>query len=276
PPGLWGVRARSRGGPCPRNGPARPGLRHGRLAAHAGRLLWRGGLSHQPRARALLSQAHRLGLHRRNGAHGTHRGRRRPHALRGGRGGRPRAHLLRGGHRGLSPCGALAVREGMEGRVDAGSARPHSRGCRGRPGGGGRHSSVPLPRSQGGGGVLRFQRGQRHRPGHARHQHGGEPRRQAPALERAHAEGARVNIEQGLKLSPEEIGRAEALRTTLWHRVRTFMATRDLLILPTVAVPPFPVETPYPTEINCKPLENYTQWFFLTYGITLTGLPAIS
>ena len=84
------------------------------------------------------------------------------------------------------------------------------------------------------------------------------------------------NIEQGLKLSPEEIGRAEALRTTLWHRVRTFMETRDLLILPTVAVPPFPVELPYPTEINGKPLDNYTQWFFLTYGITVTGLPAIS
>jgi amidase len=84
------------------------------------------------------------------------------------------------------------------------------------------------------------------------------------------------NIEQGLRLTPEEIGRAERLRTELWHRVRTFMETRDLLILPTVAVPPFPVEQPYPTAINGKALENYTQWFFLTYGITLTGLPAIS
>jgi amidase len=84
------------------------------------------------------------------------------------------------------------------------------------------------------------------------------------------------NIEQGLKLSPEEIGRAEALRTTLWHRVRAFMETRELLILPTVAVLPFPVEQPYPTEINGKPLDNYTQWFFLTYGITLTALPVIS
>ena len=27
----------------------------------------------------------------------------------------------------------------------------------------------------------------------------------------------------------------------------------------------------YPTEINGKPLDNYTQWFFLTYGITLTA-----
>ena len=73
-----------------------------------------------------------------------------------------------------------------------------------------------------------------------------------------------------------QIGRGEKLRTVLWHRVRAFMEKRDLLILPTVAVPPFPVEKPYPTAINGKTLENYTQWFFLTYGITVTGLPAIS
>jgi amidase len=84
------------------------------------------------------------------------------------------------------------------------------------------------------------------------------------------------NIEQGLALTPSAIGRAETLRTELWQRVRSFMETRDLLILPTVAVPPFPVELRYPTEINGKPLDNYTQWFFLTYGITVTGLPAIS
>jgi amidase len=84
------------------------------------------------------------------------------------------------------------------------------------------------------------------------------------------------NIEQGLKLSPEAIGRGEKLRTVLWHRVRTFLESYDLLILPSVAVPPFPVEQPYPTEINGKPMDNYIQWVFLTYGITLTGLPAIS
>jgi amidase len=84
------------------------------------------------------------------------------------------------------------------------------------------------------------------------------------------------NIEQGLRLTPQDIGRGEKLRTVLWHRVRAFMEKRDLLILPTVAVPPFPVEQPYPTEINGKTLDNYTQWFFLTYGITVTGLPVIS
>ena len=54
------------------------------------------------------------------------------------------------------------------------------------------------------------------------------------------------NIEQGLALTPQDIGRAETLRATLWQRVRAFMETRDLLILPTTSVPPFPVEQPYP------------------------------
>lgn len=84
------------------------------------------------------------------------------------------------------------------------------------------------------------------------------------------------NIEQGLRLTAQDIGRGEKLRTVLWHRVRSFFEKYDLLVLPTVAVKPFPVEQPYPTEINGRPLENYIQWVFLTYAITLTGLPAIS
>lgn len=84
------------------------------------------------------------------------------------------------------------------------------------------------------------------------------------------------NIKQGLSLTPEQIANGEKLRTRLWHRVRAFMETHDLLVLPTVAMPPFPVEQPYPTEINGKTAEHYTQWFFLTYGITVTGLPVIS
>jgi amidase len=84
------------------------------------------------------------------------------------------------------------------------------------------------------------------------------------------------DVERGLALTTREIARSEVLRSVLWQRVQTFMTTRDLLVLPTVAVPPFPVEQPYPTEINGKPLDNYFQWFSLTYGITLTGLPALS
>jgi amidase len=84
------------------------------------------------------------------------------------------------------------------------------------------------------------------------------------------------NIEQGLALTPRDIGRAEKLRSALWQRVRRFMERYELLVLPTVAVRPFPVEQPYPTELDGKPLDNYTQWFFLTYALSVTGLPVIS
>jgi amidase len=84
------------------------------------------------------------------------------------------------------------------------------------------------------------------------------------------------DTEHGLGLTARDIARSEVLRSVLWQRVRAFMATRDLLVLPTVAVPPFPVEQTYLTEINGRPLDHYFQWFLLTYGITLTGLPAIS
>ena len=84
------------------------------------------------------------------------------------------------------------------------------------------------------------------------------------------------NIEQGLRLTSRDIGRAEKLRSALWERVRRFMERYELLVLPTVAVRPFPVEQPYPTELDGKPLENYTQWFLLTYALSVTGLPVIS
>jgi len=83
-------------------------------------------------------------------------------------------------------------------------------------------------------------------------------------------------VKQGLSLTPEQIGNGEKLRSRLWQRVREFLETRELLILPTVAVPPFPVDQPYPSAINGRVLDHYTHWFFLTYGITVTGLPAIS
>lgn len=84
------------------------------------------------------------------------------------------------------------------------------------------------------------------------------------------------NIEQGMTLTAEQWGRAEVARTALWHRVRAFFEKYDLLLTPTVAVRPFPVEMDYPAEINGRRVETYIDWFLLTYAITITGLPAIS
>lgn len=84
------------------------------------------------------------------------------------------------------------------------------------------------------------------------------------------------NIEQGFPLTVKQIGEADKERTALYHRVRQFFERYDLLLTPTVAVPPFPQEMIYPKEINGKPMKNYQEWLYLTYAITITGLPVIS
>jgi len=84
------------------------------------------------------------------------------------------------------------------------------------------------------------------------------------------------NIEYGRTLTASDIGRAECLRTEIWHRVRAFFDDHDLLVTPTAAVPPFRIEEIYPKEINGKPMTHYIEWALLTYAFTVLGLPAIS
>ena len=84
------------------------------------------------------------------------------------------------------------------------------------------------------------------------------------------------NTEQGLALTPVEVARGELLRTRLWQRVREFLSGRDLLITPTSATPPFPVEQPHVTEINGRPVGKAMQRSYLTYAFSVLGLPAIS
>jgi amidase len=84
------------------------------------------------------------------------------------------------------------------------------------------------------------------------------------------------NIEKGLALTADEVITARRARAALFHRVARFFDDHDLLVCPTVAVPPFPVEQRFPTEIAGEALSTYIDWMFLTFVITLTGCPAIS
>ena len=84
------------------------------------------------------------------------------------------------------------------------------------------------------------------------------------------------NIEKGLTLSGAEIIAAQRMRDALYHRLARFFDDFSLLACPTVAVPPFPVEHRFPTEIAGEKLTTYIDWMFLTFVITLTGCPAIS
>jgi len=84
------------------------------------------------------------------------------------------------------------------------------------------------------------------------------------------------NIEKGLRLNDDDIARAERKRIALVAQTAKFFDHYDFLVLPTVQVPPFPVETEWVKEINGIRLETYIDWMMICSAITVTGLPAIS
>ena len=84
------------------------------------------------------------------------------------------------------------------------------------------------------------------------------------------------NVEQGLALDGTKIARAEGLRTELFHRMRRFLEKYEFLLAPVNQLPPFPVDTEYPTEIAGVKLANYLDWMKSCYYVTITSHPAIS
>ncbi|MBL8670594.1 MAG: amidase [Alphaproteobacteria bacterium] len=84
------------------------------------------------------------------------------------------------------------------------------------------------------------------------------------------------NLEKGLALTVAEILEAERIRARAYQAMLAFFRDFDVLACPTVAVPPFPIEQRYPTEIAGVALTTYIDWMFLTFVITLTSCPAIS
>jgi amidase len=84
------------------------------------------------------------------------------------------------------------------------------------------------------------------------------------------------NIEEGLKLSVEQLRRAEAQRMAMIERTLVFFETYDLLLAPATIVPPFPIENRYVAECAGKTFDNYVEWLGIVYAITLTCCPALS
>ena len=84
------------------------------------------------------------------------------------------------------------------------------------------------------------------------------------------------NIEEGLKLTVEQITRAEAQRVAMTNRTLEFFETYDLLLAPATIVAPFPVENRYVAECAGKKFDNYVEWLGIVYAITLVCCPALS
>jgi amidase len=84
------------------------------------------------------------------------------------------------------------------------------------------------------------------------------------------------NVEQGLKLTPADLERAERIQSALDGRVAAFFAAHEFLVLPTVQVLPFPVELDWPRQVAGVAMRTYVDWMASCYAISCLGVPAIS
>jgi amidase len=84
------------------------------------------------------------------------------------------------------------------------------------------------------------------------------------------------NIEEGRRLTPDDLRWAEIKRTALFQRVAAFMETYEFLILPVSQVPPFPIEQQFIEQINDVRMDTYIDWMKSCYYISVLSLPAIS
>jgi amidase len=84
------------------------------------------------------------------------------------------------------------------------------------------------------------------------------------------------NIEEGLKLSVEQLERAEAQRVAMTARTLEFFRTYDLLLTPATIVAPFPIGNRYVAECAGHQFDNYVEWLAIVYAITLACCPALS
>jgi amidase len=84
------------------------------------------------------------------------------------------------------------------------------------------------------------------------------------------------NIEEGLKLTVEQVERAQAQRLAMAQRTTEFFRQYDLLLAPATIVAPFPVENRYVAECDGQKFANYVQWLGIVYAITLACCPALS
>lgn len=83
-------------------------------------------------------------------------------------------------------------------------------------------------------------------------------------------------VEGALNLSAPEIHAASMVRTS-WHLAVLGLFERfDFLALPTAAVFPFDVRTPWPTEIAGRKMDSYHRWLEVAMFATLAGCPAVA
>ena len=85
-----------------------------------------------------------------------------------------------------------------------------------------------------------------------------------------------TQLEKGYSLTGKEIARAMQAQTEAYHSFHDFFSRYDLLITPSVGVPPHSADDLYLREVDGKPTKHFMHTHGVAYGVTVTGFPSIS
>jgi amidase len=86
----------------------------------------------------------------------------------------------------------------------------------------------------------------------------------------------RWHVDEGARVTPDDLARAASARAAIRARFRAFMDGFDALVLPVSQVLPFPVELTWPREVAGVAMPTYLDWMRSCWSISLLGAPAIS
>jgi amidase len=85
-----------------------------------------------------------------------------------------------------------------------------------------------------------------------------------------------ANAEFGLRLSAEEVVRAEVAQGEIVRRMAEFFERYDALICPVALCPPIKAEERYVTSLNGVTFDSYLGWVVMTCVISVTGCPVLA
>lgn len=84
------------------------------------------------------------------------------------------------------------------------------------------------------------------------------------------------NIEQGMALTADKIGKAQLRRSRLYGEVVEFLSRFDLLMAPSACCPPGPIEERWVRRVDGQDFPDYIGWLTLHGVITLAACPALA
>jgi amidase len=87
---------------------------------------------------------------------------------------------------------------------------------------------------------------------------------------------AQWEVENGLRLTAEDVLRASEVRSAWYTAVLPLFDRYAALLLPSAQVFPFDVQLRWPHEIAGRTMDTYHRWMEVVIGPTMAGLPAIS